>query len=108
MKPKLGNMALAAFLAIAVTLTARAADDLKTETGRAIMSFKEADPGLQSFFDKSAGYAVFPSVGKGGLIIGGERGKGLVFEKGIPVGETTLTEASIGAQIGGVVFSQII
>ncbi|MDB6122668.1 MAG: hypothetical protein JWQ71_1661 [Pedosphaera sp.] len=108
MKQKLGNVALAAFLVIAVTLTARAADDLKTEAERAINRFKEVDPGLQTFFDKSAGYAVFPSVGKGGLIIGGERGKGLVYEKGKPAGEAILTEASIGAQVGGEVFSEII
>jgi len=110
MKQKLANITLAACLMMAVTLIARAADDadLKTEVNNAIARFKEVDPGISTLFQTSAGYAVFPSVGKGGLIIGGERGKGLVFEKGKLVGEATLTEASIGAQIGGQIFSQVI
>jgi lipid-binding SYLF domain-containing protein len=108
MKQKLGNIALAACFILAATLTVRAAEDLNTEVTRTINRFREVDPGLQTFFNKSAGYAVFPSVGKGGLIIGGERGKGVVYERGKPIGEATLTEASIGAQVGGQVFSQII
>jgi lipid-binding SYLF domain-containing protein len=90
------------------TFAARAQSDLKTAADQTIAQFKQADPGLQTFFDSSAGYAVFPSVGKGGLIIGGERGKGLVYEHGIPVGEVTMTEASIGAQAGGASFAQVI
>ncbi|WP_040548098.1 lipid-binding SYLF domain-containing protein [Pedosphaera parvula] len=110
MKYKLANITLAAFVMMAVTLTARAADeaDLKTEVNNAIARFKEADPGISTLFQTSAGYAVFPSVGKGGLVIGGAHGKGLVFEKGKAVGEVTLTEASIGAQVGGQVFSEVI
>jgi lipid-binding SYLF domain-containing protein len=108
MKQKLSNLALAAFLVIAVTFTARAANDIRTEVELTIAKFKQADPGLQTFFDNSAGYAVFPGVGKGGFIIGGQRGKGLVYEQGRVVGEATLTEANIGAQVGGESFDQVI
>jgi lipid-binding SYLF domain-containing protein len=110
MKQKLAKLTLAAFMMMAVTLAARAADeaDLKTEVNNAIARFKEVDPGMNALFQTSAGYAVFPSVGKGGLVIGGSHGKGLVFQKGQVIGEATLTEASIGAQVGGQVFSQVI
>ena len=57
---------------------------------------------------KARGYAVFPNVGKGGIGIGGARGKGEVFEKGKVIGSTTLTQVSIGFQLGGQAFSQII
>jgi lipid-binding SYLF domain-containing protein len=73
-----------------------------------IVTFKKADPGLQKFFDEAYGYAVFPSVSKGGLIVGGARGDGVVYEKGKVVGYSTLTQGTIGAQIGGQVFSEII
>ena len=63
---------------------------------------------LKIYFKKARGYAVFPNVGKGGIGIGGARGKGEVFEKGNVIGSTTLTQVSIGFQLGGQAFSQII
>tara|TARA_B100001989_G_scaffold176165_1_gene127360 strand:+ start:770 stop:1387 length:618 start_codon:yes stop_codon:yes gene_type:complete len=63
---------------------------------------------LESYFKKSRGFAVFPNIGKGGIGIGGARGKGEVFEKGNVIGSTTLTQVSIGFQLGGQAFSQII
>jgi lipid-binding SYLF domain-containing protein len=102
------NMTLTALLVVAGTVIARAADDLKTEVQSTIAKFQQTDPGLKKLFDNAAGYAVFPAVGKGGLVIGGARGKGLVYEGGRAVGEATLTQASIGAQVGGVSFDQVI
>ncbi|NIP13672.1 MAG: hypothetical protein GWM88_02580 [Pseudomonadales bacterium] len=61
-----------------------------------------------AFFAKSYGYAVFPTIGKGGFGIGGARGKGRVFVGGNHVGNTTMTQLTIGFQIGGQGFSQII
>ncbi|MFM7624975.1 MAG: YSC84-related protein [Gammaproteobacteria bacterium] len=60
------------------------------------------------FFGKAYGYAVFPTVGKGALGIGGARGKGRVYAKGVYVGDTTLTQVSIGFQAGGQAYSQIV
>lgn len=60
------------------------------------------------YFERSYGYAVFPTVGKGGFILAGGYGKGRVFVAGDPVGDTTLTQASIGFQIGGQAYTQII
>lgn len=61
-----------------------------------------------SFFDKSYGYALFPTIGKAGVIIGGAYGEGRVYKQGQYVGDTTMTQGSIGLQLGGQAFSQII
>jgi hypothetical protein len=60
------------------------------------------------FFDNSYGYAVFPTIGKGGVGIGGAHGKGQVYAKGAHVGNTTVTQLTIGFQLGGQAYSQII
>lgn len=95
-------------MALSVVLDAQAANDLALQSKQTIADFKNADPEIKTFFDNAAGYAVFPDVGKGGFIVGGARGKGLLFEKGAITGQTTMTQASIGAQAGGQSFAQII
>ena len=77
------------------------------KTIKALNKFKKISS-LQPYFKKARGYAVFPNVGKGGFGIGGARGEGEVFEKGNVIGSTTLTQVSVGFQLGGQVFSQII
>jgi lipid-binding SYLF domain-containing protein len=72
-----------------------------------IALFKNAGQSA-AFFEKSYGYAVFPTIGKGGLGVGGARGSGRVFRQGEPVGDTTVTQISVGLQAGGKAFSQII
>jgi lipid-binding SYLF domain-containing protein len=61
-----------------------------------------------SFFKKSYGYAVFPTVGKGGLGVGGAHGKGQVYVQGKYVGDSTVSELSVGLQAGGQAYSQIV
>ena len=77
------------------------------KTIKALNKFKKISS-LKTYFKKARGYAVFPDVGKGGIGIGGARGKGEVFEKGKVIGSTSLTQVSIGFQLGGQAFSQII
>ena len=77
------------------------------KTIKALNTFKNKSS-LKPYFKKARGYAVFPNIGKGGIGIGGARGKGEVFEKGNVIGSTTLTQLSIGFQLGGQAFSQII
>jgi lipid-binding SYLF domain-containing protein len=110
MKNKIyGVMLLAAFLAAGPTaMNAKAEDDLQGESKEAVANFLKTDPSLQKFVDGSSGYAIFPSVGKGGLVVGGARGKGLLYEKGAITGQTTMTQASFGAQAGGQSFAEII
>ena len=61
-----------------------------------------------SFFGDSYGYAVFPTIGKGGIGIGGAYGKGRVYGRGSYSGDTSMTQLSVGFQFGGQAYSQII
>src|SRR5512145_1344356 len=61
-----------------------------------------------AFFDKAYGYAVFPTIGKAGLGVGGAHGKGRVYVGGQYVGRTKLTQLSIGLQAGAQAYSEII
>ncbi len=69
--------------------------------------FKDAGESAE-YFNKSYGFAVFPTIGKGGIGIGGAHGKGRVYENGMHVGDTNVTQLTIGFQLGGQAFSQII
>ncbi|HXT11301.1 MAG TPA: lipid-binding SYLF domain-containing protein [Candidatus Angelobacter sp.] len=111
MKNTTRNLALAAVsLAAALfAITAQAADeDLQSAAEQAKSNFINADPSMKSLMDQAAAYAVFPNVSKGGLVVGGARGKGILFQHGQPIGQTTMTQASIGAQAGGQSFAEII
>jgi lipid-binding SYLF domain-containing protein len=83
-------------------------ENLESEVQTAVTVAKNTDPGLQKFFDTSAGYAVFPKVGKGAFVAGGAFGRGILFEKGQPVGYCSLTQASVGLAAGGQEYTEII
>jgi lipid-binding SYLF domain-containing protein len=109
MKKKICTMTWAVCLAMLPTFIAQAVDEeLRNESKQAVANFQKADSSLQDFFTKSAGYAVFPNVGKGGFIVGGARGKGLVYESTNITGQATMTQASVGAQVGGQSFAEVI
>src|SRR3954470_3790256 len=97
----------AAFLA-AAAISVRAAENLHADAQATIEAFMQKDPALEKFMETSAGYAVFPNITEGGFIVGGAHGDGLVYQNGKPVGEATVTKASIGAQAGGQSFAEII
>jgi lipid-binding SYLF domain-containing protein len=80
----------------------------KAAVEETIAKFKEADSSVKVFFEKAYGYIVFPGIGKGGFIIGGGHGDGWVYEKGRHIGRATVTQLTIGAQIGGQSYSEII
>ena len=65
-------------------------------------------PALTKFFKNSYGYAVFPTIGKAGFGVGGSYGEGQVYRGGKATGKTKVIEGSIGFQIGGKAFSEII
>ena len=65
-------------------------------------------PQVAGFFETAHGYAVFPTIGKGGLGIGGSHGKGQVYRGGEVIGFTSTSDISIGLQAGGQAYSQII
>lgn len=80
----------------------------ESDVAAVIAKFKEKDPGLAKVFATSAGYAVFPTVGKGGIGIGGARGKGWVYQGGRLIGRSTLTQVTIGLQLGGQAYSEVV
>jgi lipid-binding SYLF domain-containing protein len=93
--------AMAATLSIAAT---PAWADRFTDT---ISDFRNAQASAK-FFDNAHGYAVFPRIAKGGVGLGGAYGKGRVYQKGRYIGDVTMTQLSIGFQLGGQGFSQMI
>lgn len=105
-------LALAASFALVATATwafePDPNDKLQLSAAQAILDIKETDPAIQRFFDESTGFAVFPTVGKGGIGIGGARGKGLVIVDGKVDGYTTLTQVTVGLQLGGQTYSEFI
>jgi lipid-binding SYLF domain-containing protein len=73
-----------------------------------IKQYKKTDPNLARFFDRSVGYAVFPTIGKGGAGVGAAYGAGVLYEKGKAVGKASLTQVTVGLQLGGQTYSEII
>ena len=82
--------------------------DLLLGAESTVLNFKTLDPTMKSFFTTSEGYAVFPTIAKGGFVVGGAYGKGVLYEKGMHVGYCDLSQGSIGLQIGGQGYSEII
>jgi lipid-binding SYLF domain-containing protein len=110
-RPTFAGLALALTLAASATAEApsvipTAKDD--SDAAAVIAKFKEKDPGLAKVFAQSPGYVVFPTVAKGGLGIGGARGKGYVYQHGRVIGRSTLTQVTIGLQAGGQAYSEVV
>jgi len=80
----------------------------KLEVAQAIEEITSADAGAQRFFDDSFGYVVFPSVGKGGFVVGGAHGTGLVYEQGTLIGKADLKQINVGLQMGGQSYIEVI
>lgn len=97
------NRFFALFLLLLVPFSHALADDY-ADTIKVFRNAGESG----SFFDKSYGYAVFPTIGKGGIGIGGAYGKGRVYAGGNYTGDTSMTQVTVGFQLGGEAYSQII
>ncbi|MEM7484549.1 MAG: lipid-binding SYLF domain-containing protein [Bacteroidota bacterium] len=97
-------------LLFAFTISAQSKKDRKimSDAKEAKKTLLKADSGLQSFFDNSAGYVIFPNVGKGGFIIGGASGNGVVYEGGETVGMAGLKKLNVGLQAGGQAIIEVI
>ena len=96
-------MSITALAALALMSGPALADEY-TDT---INVFKNAGQSGRHFAH-AYGYAVFPTIGKGGLVVGAAHGNGRVYEKGKYIGDTSMTQVSVGAQIGGQAYSMII
>ena len=81
---------------------------LELAAAQAILTAKDKDPSLTKWFDEAYAYAVFPRVGKGGIGIGGAHGKGIVIRGDATVADTSLSQVTVGFQLGGQVYSQFV
>jgi lipid-binding SYLF domain-containing protein len=100
----------AGLLAIALLGTAdvSAQQAPSDETLETIEWFKDVDAGSGDWFSSAAGYAVFPNIGKGAIGIGGAHGNGELISGGEALGKTEMTQVTVGLQLGGQSFAQII
>lgn len=103
-------MALVAFLVGCETApkTEEKRESLQAKADATVQEFAATDAGMRQFLDDAYGYAVFPDAGKGGLIVGGAYGRGIVYEQGRMIGYADMKQGSVGLQAGGQSFSQII
>jgi lipid-binding SYLF domain-containing protein len=81
---------------------------LEHEAEQTIARFKEEDPSMQDRFNEAWGWAVFPTVGKGAIGVGGAYGKGILYEGGQMVGYCDLSQGSVGFALGGQAYSELI
>ena len=81
---------------------------LELSAAQALITAKEKDAGMEDLFNNAYAYAVFPKVGKGGIGVGGAHGKGIVIRGDSTVANTSLTQLTVGFQLGGQVYSQFI
>jgi lipid-binding SYLF domain-containing protein len=93
-------------IVVALTILVLATSVLADDYSKTRKMF--GDAGISKMFTSSYGYALFPLIGKAGFVIGGAYGKGRVFEKGAYIGDTSMTQATIGFQLGGTGFSQVV
>lgn len=114
---KLGMAVWAACAAVALVGVTGCSTAPTSESGKAALSqdvngamarLKTADPSMDAFLKKAHGYAIFPSVGKGGAGIGGAYGRGEVFEQGKKIGYCDLSQGTIGLQLGGQAYTELV
>ncbi len=89
----------------ACLLTLPAQADSKVE---AAVNLFRSSAVTQPYFEHAYGYAIFPTVGKAGFVLGGAYGKGRVIRQGEIAGEASLTQVSLGLLAGAQAFSEIV
>lgn len=88
--------------------TQRDRDVLRVDSRHALDRMKLEDYSLERELETAYGYAIFPAVGKGGLIVGGAYGRGMVYEQGRFIGHCDLSQGTVGAQIGGQAYHELL
>jgi lipid-binding SYLF domain-containing protein len=106
-----GAIALAAGLMVSCSMgsvTKEEGNRLVKQAQASRQEWNKVDPQLEVFAKKGDGFAFFPEITKGGLIVGGAGGRGVVYEKGQHIGYADLTQVSVGLQAGGQTYSELI
>jgi len=105
MKTKISIVSL---ILILFSIVAFGQENSVEDANNMVEKFNKEDPGIARFFKSSYGYAIFPSIGKGGFVVGGAGGKGTVYKGGTPVADVKMSQVSVGAQVGGQKYSEVI
>ena len=98
-------------LALLITFTFNTAaqdGELISEAQTALTQMFEKSPKLKAKFNAAYGYAIFPEIKKAGIGIGGAGGKGVVYQGGAVTGQSKMSQASIGFQLGAQKYSELI
>jgi lipid-binding SYLF domain-containing protein len=82
--------------------------ELQRQASEALEAMVNKDASVKSLLDQASGYIVFPVVKEGGFIVGGAGSEGVVYENGRPSGYAQLSRASVGAQIGGQKYAELV
>ncbi len=88
--------------------TEQPSTSVTTQDQAVVQRFQERDPSMQRFFNTAYAYAIFPKIEKGGAVIGGAHGDGMIYQNGRLIGYATMSQATIGAQLGGESYSEVI
>lgn len=110
-KSSIITAAILVLTTISLPRSLKAQDDktrITKDSKAAKAAFIKADASMSSLFSNSYGYAIFPNVGKGGFVVGGGSGNGAVYEKGKEIGLANMAQVSVGPQIGGKAYREVI
>jgi lipid-binding SYLF domain-containing protein len=104
------RLSISSILAISAVVLLLAAGTATAKAGsyQGTIDVFHSSPAVTKFFKNSYGYAVFPTIAKAGYIVGGSYGEGQVYRHGKVTGKSTVVEGSIGLQVGGEAFSEIV
>jgi lipid-binding SYLF domain-containing protein len=81
---------------------------IDADSRKAKSNFIKTDKLMQSLFNNAYAYVIFPNIGKAGAGVGGAAGNGIVYEKGHTIGSAKMKQLSVGLQMGGQLYSEVI
>ncbi len=106
----LKTISVISFLLVAFIGSSQTQEDQRiiNDAKKAKAMLIKTNAGIDAYFKNASGYAIFPNVGKGGLIVGGASGNGAVYENGILIGMADLKKLNVGLQAGGQAITEVI
>jgi lipid-binding SYLF domain-containing protein len=103
------SMVLGLFLSVnSIAQTSTKDKKVVQDANEAKADFIQTDGLMQSLFNNAYGYVIFPNVGKGAMGVGGAAGNGAVYEQGNLIGMAKMTQVTIGFQLGGQAYREVI
>jgi lipid-binding SYLF domain-containing protein len=81
---------------------------MEDEAKAAVERMEAQDPGIRDTLSRAYAYAIFPEVGEAAVGIGGAHGRGYVYQNGQLIGTVTMTQGSVGVQLGGQTYAELL